>query len=145
MRNKLLICLLIFASCSPENRIARILKNNPSLVKTDTIFRKDTLYTKGDWKDSVFNYFQTDTILLKQDKLTIKYFYNHDSTIYLQGKCAPDTIYRNIPIQVNSVNIEQNLTWWDKTRIWLFSNWWWIALIVLLIRWIVKKFYPVRV
>lgn len=133
--------LLILGGCNPSKRLQRLLKRNPSLIKVDTIYKQDTIYSESVSKDSTFNLFQTDTIVLKQDKLIIKYYFNHDSTIYLKGEYKADTIYRNIPVQVNSISVVSALTWWDKCRIWIFSNWWWIALIILIIWYLIKKFY----
>ena len=41
----ILISLIIFYSCSPQQRLNRILKNNPTLigVSTDTVQVKDTI------------------------------------------------------------------------------------------------------
>lgn len=140
------LLLLGLNSCSPEKRLARLLRNNPQLVKSDTIWTIDSIYTKGVLKDSVFNYFQTDTILLKQDKLTIKYYYNHDSTIYLQGQCAPDTIYKYYPSEINTITPPAELTFWQKVKLWIWSNGWWVALLIWLI-WrifgrIIKSYFP---
>lgn len=60
--------------------------------KNDTII--DSVFTKESSKDTIFNnYYTRDTVILKENKLTVKYFYNNsDSTVYLSGKCESDTI-----------------------------------------------------
>lgn len=125
-----IVCCL--SSCSAEKRMSRLIKNNPQLVKTDTIWRKDTIYTKGESKDSSFFFYQTDTVVLKQDKLTVKYVFNRDSTVFISGKCDPDTVVKMYAVQTNSIELKP-LSWWDNFRIWIFSNGWWIALIIFLL------------
>lgn len=143
MRNLsyLLLFLLLFLlfSCSPEKRIARILRNNPSLVKSDTIYKYDTIHIAGVHKDSTFNYYQHDTVFLKKDNLSIKYYLNHDSTVFLQGKCDPIIKVVKVPIQVNSVSVNQNLAWYDKVKLFLFNNGWWIAILIYLVVQLLKK------
>lgn len=117
---------LVLFSCDPAQRIARIVKRHPELIKTDTVWRKDTIITEGAQKDSVFRFYQTDTVFMKKDNLTVKYFFNHDSTIYLEGKCDPDTIIKMYPVQVNKLEVEKALTWGQRFKIFMFDNWWWI-------------------
>jgi hypothetical protein len=129
-----------------ENRIARILKRNPSLIKTDTVWKKDTIYTVGASKDSTFSFFQRDTVVLTKDNLTVKYFFNHDSTVYISGKCAPDTIIKMYPVQVNSVSVKEALTFWQKVKLWLWDNAWWVAILIYFI-WkvfgkVLKTYFP---
>lgn len=126
-----LICLLF--SCDPGKRIARIIKRHPELVKVDTVWKKDTIYTKGAAKDSTFHFYQHDTVVLKQDNLTVKYFFNKDSTIYINGKCKADTIVKMYPIQVNSVSVAKALTFSQRAKLWVWGNWWWVVGIIWLI------------
>lgn len=105
----LLFTLTLAISCSPEKRIARILKNNPHLIKSDTITRLDTIISQSVSRDTTFFYNTKDSVIIREGRLIMKYFYNdHDSTVYLQGQCLPDTIIREIPIQVNSVSVEES-------------------------------------
>lgn len=108
MRIILILITIELFSCTPEKRIARIAKKY-NLVKTDTIFKKDTVLFEGAMRDTTINYYQRDTLLLKEKNMVLKYYYNiHDSTVYLRGECLPDTVYRNIPVAVNSVNVKDS-------------------------------------
>ena len=91
-----LLILLLFACCTPEKRIARILAHHPELIKSDTIHVTDTIITEGIKKDSSFYFYQKDTIVVQKDNLIMKYFFNRDSTIYLSGEVKRDTIYKRI-------------------------------------------------
>jgi hypothetical protein len=54
--------------------------------------KTDTIVTETVEKDTIFDWRTVkDTVVLRQDKLTVKYFHT-DSTVYLSGKCDPDTI-----------------------------------------------------
>lgn len=80
-------------------------------IKSDTII--NTIYIKESKSDTIFkNHIVRDTVIIKDNKLTVRYFYNtKDSTVYLDGKCDPDTI--RVPVIINAVQeIEQ--TKWQK-------------------------------
>lgn len=98
--------LVVLSSCTPSARVARILKNHPELIKRDTAWVKDTVISQSARRDSTFFYNTKDSIIVMEGRLVMKYFYNSkDSTVYLRGECLPDTIMREIPIQVNSVRV----------------------------------------
>lgn len=141
----LLVMMMAAFSCSPEKRLARLLRKNPGLIKVDTIWKKDSIIIRERRVDTLFYYKQYDTIIKEQNGAVIKYYYNSsDSTVYLEGKCKGDTIYKYYPVQINSVVSTKNLTMWEKFKLWLFDNWWWIALIVFALWTIFKKAIKVR-
>lgn len=130
MKSKLLIILVIFCGCNPAQHLARFVKRHPELLKKDTIRVIDTIVVKGVTKDSTFYYRTSDTVIIQKDKLEIKYFFNNnDSTVFIQGKCKGDTIYKDKIIYVNSIEVEKVLTWKQRIKIWLVDNWWWILLL----------------
>ena len=108
-----ILILLILSSCSPEKRIARILKKHPELVKSDTVWHRDTIYTKSVEKDTTFYFNQPDTVYMNEGKMHVKYYFNKDSTVYLQGKCDADTVVKYYPVQVNSVSVKDG-KWYDE-------------------------------
>lgn len=120
-------------SCDPAKRISRIVKRHPELVKTDTVWKKDTIITEGAQKDSSFYFYQKDTIVLREGNMITKYYMNHDSTIYLQGTCLPDTVIKYYPVQVNSLQVAKALTWKERFKIFMFDNGWWICLLLWLV------------
>lgn len=134
-----LLSLLFLFSCSPEKRIANILRRNPSLVKSDTIWKYDTVHIAGTHKDSTFHFYQHDTVLLKKDNMSIKYYLNHDSTVFLQGKCDPIIKVIRIPVQVNSVSVKENLAWYDKVKLFIMNNLLWIGILLFILYWVAKK------
>lgn len=140
------LIVLCLCSCDPSKHIARIIKRHPELVKTDTVWKKDTIVVAGASKDSSFHFYQHDTVLIKKDNMTVKYFFNKDSTVYIQGKCDPKIIYKAYPVQVNSISVKESLSWGEKIKLWIWDNWWWVIGIAYLV-WRVfgkalKKYFP---
>lgn len=124
----LLIAVLLF-SCTPEKRVARLIKKY-HLEKSDTIFKIDTVTTQSVKRDTSFHFFQRDSVIVREGKLVMKYFYNsHDSTIYLKGECLPDTIIREIPMQVNSVSVNEGNGFLEHFK----NPFNWLVIIVLII------------
>lgn len=110
------------------------LKTNAVLsFKSDTIYRKDSILIDRVAKDTVFKYFSRDTVVVREGRLTMKYFYNsHDSTVYLNGKCDTIKVVKEVPVVVNNTEIKESYTAYFK----------WIAIILLcsaLILYLVKR------
>jgi hypothetical protein len=127
-------CLILLEGCflSPTERIARILKNHPDLVKSDTMHVTDTIITEGIKKDSSFYFYQKDTIVVQKDNLIMKYFFNRDSTIYLSGEVKRDTIYKDRIVTINSVSVQEHLKWYEKVQRFFIANFFWIIIIVVI-------------
>lgn len=94
---------IFFYSCSCDYHMSKIKKKCPHVLEADTIIVHDTIRIPKVTKDTVFkfNYFQKDTVVIKEGRLTMKYFYNTtDSTVYLNGKCDTIRIIREIPVPI---------------------------------------------
>lgn len=138
-----LLILFLFASCTPSQRIARILAHHPELIKSDTIHVTDTIITEGVKKDSSFYFYQKDTIVVRKDNLTMKYYFNRDSTIYLSGEIKTDTIYKDRIVTINSVSVEEHLKWYEKVQRFFIANFFWILIIAVFLYFayrLVKKY-----
>ncbi len=95
--------LLFFCACSPQKRLARLLKNKPELIKTDTVFIKDTIVIKGSYADTVFRLSTTyDTVTLIKNNIITKFFYNKD-TVFLSTVVKDSLIIKEVPIQINKI------------------------------------------
>jgi hypothetical protein len=109
----IIILVLLFGSCSPVSRHARLVKKYPFVHHTDTVVLSDTIniITPIVQHDTVmlldsFIISLKDTITIKKDNLIVKITEVHDS-IYIDAKC--DTIFidkiieRKIPVKYYEV------------------------------------------
>lgn len=124
MRKLLLFIWLIllatsFCGCSPEARLQRLVKRYPHLLAKDTVTIRDTFITKEVSKDTVFSLSNSrDTVVIKQDKLTIKHFYNRQTdSVYLQGKCDADTVIKVIKVPYEKVVYRDDN--WKYVLVWV--------------------------
>lgn len=114
-----LLVLGLLDSCTCNYHAKRVKKKCGSTVIQDTLYIHDTTITESVQHDTIFRVFQKDTVIIKEGKLTVKYFYNnHDSTVYLKGKCDPDTIYKEIkaPYEKTIYEVDKWAEWkWPIT------------------------------
>ena len=129
-------CLLLLLSCSPQARLNRLVRKYPELVRTDTVWRKDTVVFYGTKTDTIIKIWQKDTVIIKKDQLTLKYYMRNDSTIYLEGECDTVTIYRNVPVVVNSLTATPGRGWFVD---FLLNNFLVLCLIIVLSIYIFRK------
>ena len=111
------LSLVLCVSCSPEARLANLIKKHPELSKRDTITRVDTLVIAPSSVDTLIYFNQTDTVIIKENGVTVKYFYNtRDSTVYIRGERDTIRIIREVPVTVNTFDVKP-LAWYE--RAWL--------------------------
>lgn len=119
MRLLLLIIILIkFSSCDCNYHLERARSKCGIKNLTDTIHKIDTMITKQVDHDTTFFYHQRDTVLIKEGKLVMKYFYR-DSTVYLRGECVSDTIIKQVPFIVNTTELQ--IDYVDRYKWWLLG------------------------
>lgn len=115
----IIITALLAFSCTCEQKLNRLVKKCPSLIKGDTITIHDTIVVNGVQKDTIFHYLQKDTVIIKEGGLTMRYYYNtHDSTIYLSGKC--DTVFVPVKYEIPTNTIiseDSGFNWWIVSSI----------------------------
>jgi len=118
---RILIIAILLSSCTAQDRLNRIVKHHPELAQSYSVIKHDTIVTLSVTTDTVFNYFQKDTVIIREGKLTMKYFYNsHDSTVFLRGKCDADTIYKEYVTQINNVSAKE--TKWGLFKQFITGN-----------------------
>jgi hypothetical protein len=119
---KYLIILSIFLiSCSPQKRLQRLVRNNPELIRVDTIHFKDTInvITKEVYKDTLttLKSVSKDTLIITKENLTVKTFYNyHTDSLFISGECESDTILvpYEVMIPVETIVMEEAGFKWNK-------------------------------
>jgi hypothetical protein len=125
----ILIATLMLSSCGCNYHLKKVEKKCGYSTSTEVVTFHDTIYTERIVKDTIFSFTNSsDTVILKQDNLQIKYFYNtHDSTVYIKGECKTDTIYKDRVVTINNKTYEWSLKEAIK------SNLLWIGLILFIV------------
>lgn len=119
-----LILMIALNSCTCDYHLRKAKIKCGYSLKTDTIYRNDTTFVNRVQKDTVFNFYSRDTVVVKEGRLTMEYFYNtHDSTVYLKGQCDTIRIIKEVPILVNTTEIKASYLSYFK----------WAALILVLV------------
>jgi len=103
----LIIFYIFVVGCSPQKRLDRLIQRHPELVKIDTTIVHDTTIIETTQKDTVFKdttFFKLlrDTIVINNDRLTIRQYHSRDS-IFIEGECKGDTLYKEIPVPYQTV------------------------------------------
>ena len=97
MRWQLLYLILFFTSCTPLQRLERMQHRHPYLFESKEI-RETVQVIVPEVKLDTITLLSADTITITKDRLQIRYRTLHDS-IWLEGKCEADTIYKEVIIQ----------------------------------------------
>lgn len=105
----LLVLIIMCNSCSCDYHLSRIKKKCNTSFQSDTIRIQDTIFIKESRVDTLFKR-TSDTVRINNDRLHIKYFYNnHDSTVYIQGKCDSLIVYRDKYVVTNNTEFKPDL------------------------------------
>lgn len=101
---RIAIVILLFQSCSPAQRLGRLVKNNPELATTTTVYKSDTTIIERVSADSTFILTRlTDTFYVENDRLKIKVVREYD-TLKVFGECLTDTIIKQIAVEQTDIN-----------------------------------------
>ena len=119
MMNKffILLSILVLFCCSPKQRLNRLLKKHPELIRTQDTIITDTIITRSFYYDSTLkaNFFR-DTIIIVKNNLTTKVHYNYNTdSLYIHNDLLPDTIIKTIIIPGKTIEVnkkENGLFYW---------------------------------
>ena len=147
MKRLILLFLFMFTlSCSPTKRIAFYQKKIDSIAQknsikiSDTVFTTvyDTIYTLP---DTVREYFHmqgdTDTFVVENTRVKVQMIRVRDS-VFLQGICKTDTIYREIevPVEVNKYLVH-DFNYFGKWILGIFI----VGLIIFIVYKVLKTYF----
>lgn len=111
----IIVCVMILCnSCDCNYHLKQAKKKCGIGLLSDTTIVRDTIYSTSVKKDSLFFYNQKDTVVIREGRLVMKYFYR-DSTVYLKGECLTDTIYVDKTVISNTMELKPDraITWHD--------------------------------
>lgn len=103
----ILLFTLLLSSCTCNYHLNRAKLKCGYSFKSDTVYKKDTVLISSVQTHTVFHYNQKDTVIVKEGRLIMKYFYN-DSTVYLAGKCDTVFVVKDVPVVVNKTEIKES-------------------------------------
>jgi hypothetical protein len=127
----LLITLLLLFSCTPQQRLNRLVHNHPELITTDTL--RDTTIIEG-WKyDTIVKVGEKDTVIITKNGTTVTLYKTLYDSIFVEVEAEPDTIFKEIPCP--QVVVEEENTEWYKYK------WVLILLIFVAILFILNKIF----
>lgn len=97
--------LVILSGCSPSHRLNRLLDAHPELTVADTLVVTDTITTAQVEADTLIPLAGlSEPVIIQKGPLEIIVQTLRD-TLYVQGKCKADTIYRTRRIPVEKIRI----------------------------------------
>jgi len=136
---KYLLIILLMASCTPQKRLAKLVKKHPELVRVDTITVVDTftVVTPRTHIDTFYSIKQLiDTVRLEKENLRVITYLKND-TIYLDAEC--DTIViekiRTVKVPTKTIEVKKENFWQSRWFRFLFI----VIFVALLIRYLLSK------
>lgn len=111
-----LILLLILAGCGANYHLRRAEKHIRKAEQLGAKWHSDTIYyrvpviTPEIAHDTTFLYKPSDTVVIKKDRLTVKYVAVRDS-VYIEGKCESDTVEVEVPVTVTKTIEAKPFPW----------------------------------
>lgn len=134
-----LLLILLLASCTPQKRLARLVKKNPELIRVDTVTVTDTftVITPRTHIDTFYSIKQLiDTVRLEKDNLRVITYLKND-TIYLDAEC--DTLViekiRTVKVPTKTIEVKKEYFWNSRWFRFLFI----VIFVALLIRYLLSK------
>ena len=108
-----IVILLFLASCTPQKRLDRLIRNHPELARVDSVKIVDTVITRSVSIDTMQVMNTYDTFIVNRDRLTVQVI-RHQDSIYVYGNCAGDTVVleRKVPVRIIEVKESTSVPWW---------------------------------
>jgi hypothetical protein len=127
----LLITLLLLFSCTPQQRLNRLVHNHPELITTDTL--RDTTIIEG-WKyDTIVKVGEKDTVIITKNGTTVTLYKTLYDSIFVEVEAEPDTIYKDIPCpQIMPLEAKDD---------WYKNKWVLVLLIFVIILFIINRVF----
>lgn len=127
----LLITLLLLFSCTPQQRLQRLISRHPELA--DTTIIRDTTIVPGWQYDTIVQFGETDTVVVQKEGTTVTIYKWNTDSIFVEVEAEPDTIFKEIPCpQIMPLKAKDD---------WYIEFWWLILLIFVAILFILNKIF----
>lgn len=124
MKKYLIILAALFASCGTFDKANRQLRKAERhlnrAIELGAKVEKDTVWMLQEWiipeakTDTVLK-ITHDTVTIEKERLKIKFLVNKvTDSIFVEGRCLPDTVVKKIPVLVEK-KIQTGYSTWDMT------------------------------
>lgn len=120
MKTAIIIFLLVlFTACGPAGKLRRAEKLiqkaelQGATWKSDTVFTEVPTFIKETRVDTLVSVRVGETVTLIKDRLQVKYVRLKGDTVFIDAKCAADTIKVKVPVNVyRTITAKGWLRWW---------------------------------
>ena len=129
------VLLSLLFSCSPQERLNRLLTRHPQLLERDTIVVIDSVIVENYVRDTT-TIIQTHdtTTVINNERVVLKYFYDTlREVIHHEVKCLGDTVYVETLVPIEKA-VFRELSWWDKYKEFIY-----IGLVLMMVLLVLKK------
>ena len=129
------VLLSLLFSCSPQQRLNKLLTRHPQLLERDTIVVIDSVIVENYVRDTT-TIIQTHdtTTVINNERVVLKYFYDTlREVIHHEVKCLGDTVYVETLVPIEKA-VFRELSWWDKYKEFIY-----IGLVLMMVLFILKK------
>lgn len=115
----LLTSLSLLVACGPASKLRRAEKLiqkaelQGATWKSDTVFMEVPTFIKETRIDTLVSVRVGETVTLIKDRLQVKYVRLKGDTVFIDAKCAADTIKVKVPVNVyRTITAKGWLRWW---------------------------------
>ena len=129
------VLLSLLFSCSPQQRLNRLLTKHPQLLERDTIVVIDSVIVENYVRDTttIIEMHDTTTVI-NNERVVLKYFYDTlREVIHHEVKCLGDTVYVETLVPIEKA-VFRELSWWDKYKEFIY-----IGLVLIMVLFVLKK------
>ena len=129
------VLLSLLFSCSPQQRLNRLLTRHPQLLERDTIVVIDSVIVENYVRDTttIIQVHDTTTVI-NNERVVLKYFYDTlREVIHHEVKCLGDTVYVETLVPIEKA-VFRELSWWDKYKEFIY-----IGLVLMMVLFVLKK------
>jgi len=137
---KYLILAIVLTSCGTFDKANKQLKKAERhlnrAIELGAKVERDTIWMLQEWiipeakTDTVFK-ISTDTVTIEKERLKIKFLVNKvTDSVFVEGKCLPDTVRKEVPVIVEK-KIQTGYSTWDMVVLGIV-----IAIIAFFVGWV---------
>ena len=129
------VLLSLLFSCSPQQRLNKLLTRHPQLLERDTIVVIDSVIVENYVRDTttIIQVHATTTVI-NNERVVLKYFYDTlREVIHHEVKCLGDTVYVETLVPIEKA-VFRELSWWDKYKEFIY-----IGLVLMMVLFVLKK------